>query len=812
MARLLQDIRYGVRMLAKNPGFTVVAVLTLALGIGANTAIFSVVQRVLLRALPYQNPESLVQISNTYFPMWPELGLSPGDFQDWRRDARSFSGMAAYVEVARGFNLTGEGEPQRIQATFATSALFPLLGVRPAAGRAFVPEEDKAGSAPVVMLSHRFWESRFGSDPAVVGRTISLDGKRLSLVGVLPAGFPLAAWADLWMPAGQYQDDLTGRVHHPFTAIARLKPGITISQAQAELLALNKQSGISFPDTHKNWGVIAKRMEDPAATKMRRALLVLFAAVGFVLLIACANIVNLLLARNASRQKEIALRIALGASRVRLVSQLLTESVLLSLLGGALGLLLAATGLSVADKFVPPDFAGVRLGEVNGWVLGFTIAVCFLAGVVCGLIPALQTLKTDLHGVLKEGGRTSRGSGGQRVRHVIVVSQVALALIPLAGAGLLIRSFHRLLAVDPGFQPDHILAMEVDQPTLSLEEINRLTPAEQQNFGTKQSLEFEQVATRIEGLPGVKRVGGVDVLPLGSSTVQASRFLVEGQPVPSAGARPVAEVRTASLGYFGVIGIPLLQGRTFTQEDWALTNVVINRTMAQRFWPGGAALGKRVNVCTLDSKPCFYSVVGVVGDVHQYGLDTAPSFDIYFTGGWTPYFVIRTASDASSVAQAAIREVHQVDPNLPVTHIVTLDDILSESVSPRRFSTVLLGIFAVLALALAAIGIYGVMSYVVSWRTQEIGIRMALGAQPRDVLNLVVGRGARLAFAGVAIGLAGALALTHLLAGLLYGVGASDPLTFTGVALLLAFVALLACYIPARRAMRVDPMIALRHE
>jgi predicted permease len=812
MAGLLQDIRYGVRMLAKNPGFTIVAVLTLALGIGANTAIFSVVQRVLLRALPYQHPESLVQISNTYFPTWPELGLSPGDFQDWRRDARSFSEMAAYVNVTRGFNLTGDGEPQRVQATFATSGLFSMLGVRPVVGRAFVPEEDKAGSAPVVMLSHRFWESRFGSDPAVVGRTLSLDGNRVTLVGVLPTGFPLAAWADVWMPVGQYQDDLTGHVHHPYTAIARLKPGVTLSQAQSELLALNKQTGISFPDTHKNWGVIAKRMEDPSAVKMRRALLVLFAAVGFVLLIACANIVNLLLARNASRQKEIALRIALGASRVRLVNQLLTESVLLALLGGVVGLLLAAAGLGVADKFVPPDFGGMKLSGINGWVLGFTIAVCFLAGIACGLIPALQTLRTDLHAVLKEGGRTSRGSGGQRVRHVLVVAQVALALIPLAGAGLLIQSFNRLLAVDPGFQPDHILAMEVDQPTLSLDEINHLTPAEQQNFGTKQSLEFEQVATRIASLPGVKHVGGVDVLPLGSTTVQASRFLVEGQAVPAAGARPVAEIRTASLGYFGVVGIPLLQGRTFTQEDWVLTNVVINRTLAQRFWPGGDAIGKRINVCTLGSAPCFYSIVGVVGDVHQYGLDTPPSFDIYFTGGWTPYFVIRTASDPSSVAQAAIREVHQVDPNLPVTHVVTLDSILTDSVSPRRFSTVLLGVFAALALALAAIGIYGVMSYVVSWRTQEIGVRMALGAQPRDVLNLVIGRGAQLAFAGVAIGLVGALMLTHLLASLLYGVRASDPLTFAGVALLLAFVALLACYIPARRAMRVDPMVALRYE
>ncbi|MGB0036204.1 MAG: ABC transporter permease, partial [Candidatus Acidiferrales bacterium] len=381
MGRLLQDIRYGIRMLAKNPGFTFVAVLTLALGIGANTAIFSVVERVLVRPLPYQNPESLVEIWNTYYPNWPQFGLSPGDFQDWRSQATNFSDMAAYVSVAVGFNLTGEGEPQRVQSTYATSNLFSLLGIHPAVGRGFVPEEDKPGSAPVVMVSHRFWVSRFGSDPAVVQRTLTLDGKRYTLIGVLPGNFPLVPWADLWMPVGQYQDDLTTRIHHPYTAVARLKPGVGVSQARAELVALNHQTALAFPDTHKNWGVAVQRMEDASAARMRRALLVLFVAVGFVLLIACANIVNLLLARNAARQKEIALRIALGASRSRLIGQLLTESVLLSLLGGALGVFLAGAGLEILDRFVPSDLAGLKESGLNSLVLGFTVVVCVLSGV-----------------------------------------------------------------------------------------------------------------------------------------------------------------------------------------------------------------------------------------------------------------------------------------------------------------------------------------------------------------------------------------------------------------------------------------------
>ncbi len=812
METLLQDLRHAFRALRKNPGFAAIAILTLGLAIGANTAIFSVVENVLLRPLPYPDPSALVQIWNTYLPAFPQVPDSSGDFQDFQRQAKSFSQMASYVDIPRGFNLAGEGQAERLEARLATSSLFPMLGIQPVAGRTFTPAEDKPGSAPVVLITHRFWQNHFGSDPSVVGRTLTLDGSGYILVGVLPAEFPLAPTTDIWMPVSQYGDDLTSHLHHEFNIVARLKPGVTIAQAQAELDALNRQEDQAFPDTHKNWGVLVKPMEDASAAKMRVALLVLFGAVGLVLLVACANIVNLLLARNAARQKEIALRVALGANRSRLLGQLLTESTVLSLLGGALGLFLAAAGLRLLAAFVPSDLPSIKSTNLNGRVLSFTLAVSFLAGIFCGLIPAMQSLKQDLHGILKEGTRTSGTAAGQKIRNLLVVSEIALALIPLVGAGLLIRSFHQLMEVSPGFQSDHILTMEVDQPELPPAALNKLTTEQQIALARKQSLQFDELAQRLQSLPGTKTVGGVNVLPLGSAMRSASRFVVEGQPLPANGARPIAETRGVSPGYFAALGIPLRMGRPLDAHDYAGPNIVINETIAHRFWPRGDPIGKRVNLCSLDPTPCWSNIVGVVGNVHQYGLDAAPTLDIYYTGGWPQYTVIRTVSDPAQLAQTAASEIHKFDPNLPVTRIMTLDNLLADSVSPRRFSTFLLGVFAGLALVLAAMGIYGVMSYVVSLRTNEIGIRMALGAQPFDIWRLVIGRGAQLAFAGVLLGLVGAFALTRLISSLLYGVQPADPITFAAVAILLVSVALLACYVPARRAMRVDPMIALRYE
>jgi predicted permease len=687
-----------------------------------------------------------------------------------------------------------------------------LLGARVVVGRSFVPEENRAGSAPVVILGHRLWQSRFGGDPAIVGRTVTLDNKRYTVVGILPAGFRLLRWADLWMPIGQYDDDLTEHIHHAFVAIARLKPGISLSQARDEIGRLNEQEATAYPDAHKGFGVLVQKLQDPSAASLRSTLLVLFGAVGLVLLIACANIVNLLLVRNAAREREIAVRTALGANPWRLIRQLLTESTLLSLLGGAMGVLFAIVGLRALMALVPANLAILNGTGLNGWVLGFTIAICLATGLVCGLLPAARTLKTNLAGVLKQGSKGASSSGHHKTHNLLVISEIAMALVPLIGAGLLLRSFQHLLEVDPGFRPDHILTMEIQQPALSFAQLNQLSQEEQLKLGAKQSSQFEEIATQIRALPGVKQAGGIDDLPLGNEFREASRFVIEGQLVPAAGVRPIAQTRSVSLSYFSSLGIPLRAGRYFNENDWKVQNIVINENMARRYWPQGDALGKRVNFCSLDPKPCWFSVVGIVGNVHQFGLDAGPTFDTYFVFGWTPYLVVHTASDPVIVA-AAIRDVvHKVDPNLPITHITTMDGLLSDSVSPRRFSAVLVGIFAALALLLAAIGIYGVMSYTVSRRTQEIGLRLALGAQLTNVRGMILGQTLKLTLIGVGLGLAGAFVLARFLASLLFGIGTYDPVTFLGVAFLLIGVALAASYIPARRAMRVDPIVALRNE
>jgi putative ABC transport system permease protein len=809
---LWQDVRYGARQLRRSPGFTIVAVLTLALGIGANTAIFSVIEGVLLRPLPYDHPEKLIEVWNTYPPVVPQGGLSPGDFQDWRRTATTVSEMAGYSWIQQGFNLTGDGDPQRVQVSYATSNLFPMLGLSPAAGRMFVPDEDRPGSAPIVLLTHRFWQSRFGADPGVVGRTVTLDDVRYTVAGVLPANSHLLDSPDLWMPLGQFGDDLSEHLHHEIVAIARVKPGVRIAQARAEFEALNRQSAIAYPREHKNFGVEVRPMQDASAAQMRQSLLVLFAAVGLVLLIACANIVNLLLARNAAREKEMALRTALGANPSRLMRQLLTESMLLSLMGGALGLLLAAVGVRILGSAVPANLAAVRETQLNGSVLLFTIVVCLAAGIVCGFLPALQARTANVNAVLKQGGKDSGGLSSRRLHNLLVISEIALALIPLVGAGLLLRSLHELLNVSPGFRADHVLSMQIPQAAIPDAQFSKLTPAQRRQLTDKKSLEFQQIVEQVEGLPGVESAAGIDVLPLGSEIKQASRFVVEGQPIPDAGVRPLAEFRTVTPGYFSAVGIPLLSGRALRQEDWDGLHVDINEAMARRFWPQGDAIGKRINFCSFDPQPCWISIVGIVGNVHQFGLDAAPTYDVYFSGGWTPYLLIHTASDPQRVATAAANVIHKIDPALPVANVMTMDEVLSGTVSPRRFSAVLIGIFAGLALLLAAVGIYGVMSYMVGKRTNEIGIRMALGAQPRDVLRLVVGQGAKLALLGIGIGIAGALVLTRLMENLLFQVKPADPATFAGVAIVLAIVALTACYIPARRAMKVDPMTALRYE
>ncbi|HEV2422911.1 MAG TPA: ABC transporter permease [Candidatus Acidoferrales bacterium] len=813
MESLWQDLWFAFRMLRKSPSFTMVAILTLALGIGANTAIFSVIENVLLRPLPYDRPQQLIEIWDTYAvaPGIP-LGVSPGDFQDWRTQATTVSAMGGFSWLADGANFTDGESPQRVEIQYATSNFFPILGIKPLAGRFFLSAEDRPGSAPIVILSHHFWQSRFGSDPGVLGRTMTLDGLRYSIVGILPGNSGVLDSPDLWMPLGQYGADLTNHAYHEIEAIARLKPGVTIAQAQAEFEAFNRRSAISYPEPHKGFDVVVRPMQNPAAAQMRQSLLVLFAAVGLVLLIACANIVNLLLARYAAREKEIALRIAIGANSRRLMQQLLTESMLLAFAGGALGIALAAAGVQVLGLLAPANLVVVRTSRLDGAVLLFTLSACVLVGLVCGLLPALQVRKTNVNAALKAGSKGSRAFSGRKLHSFVVVSEIALALVPLVGAGLLLRSLHDLLNVSPGLRADHLLTMHIPMAAIPTDAYSKMTPAQRQAATQKQSLEFLQIVQQLDAIPGVKSAAGISLLPLGSGLRGTGRFVIEGRPIPDAGIRPVSWNRVITPSYFSTAGIPLLRGRALTQEDWTASNIVIDETMARHFWPNGDALGKRLNFCSLEPKPCWFSIVGIVGSVHQFGLDAAPTYASYFCGGWTDYLLIRTSSDPHLVASAATNDIHKIDPMLPVDRVSTMEEVLSGTISPRRFSAVLISIFAALALALAAIGIYGVMSYMVGKRAGEIGIRMALGAQQRNILQLVLSQGAKLMLIGVAIGAAAAVGLTRLLSSQLYGIRATDPPTFVGVAILLALVALLACYIPARRATKVDPLVALRYE
>jgi putative ABC transport system permease protein len=806
------DLRFGLRTLRKSRGFTAIAVLTLALGIGANTAIFSVVENVLLRPLPYNRPESLVEIWNTY-PGFQTVGISAGDYADFHRLAKSFSAMGAYGEVSQGFNLTGVGEPERVQASVASSDLFSTLGIRAVVGRTFLREEDKPGGAAVVLLSHRYWQRRFGADPAVVGRDVALDGRKFSVAGVLPETFRIMRTMDLWLPINGYQGSLDDHIHHGIIPVARLKVGVTAAQAGAEIETLNRQEAIAYPDSHKSWGTLVLSMEDPSAAKLRATLLVLFAAVGLVLLIACANIASLLLARNAAREREMALRTALGAAPGRLVRQLLTEAVLLSLCGGGAGLLLAAAGIQALGALAPRELSVIRETRIDVPVLAFTIGVCLTSGILCGLLPALRARMRDLNSILKQGSKGTGAPGSHRVHNALVVSEIALALVPLIGAGLLLQSFRHLLDVAPGFETDHVLSMQITQAAIPLVEAAKLSQEQQIELGNKQSLQFDQIVQQLRAVPGVKSAGGISTLPLANDMREASRFLIEGQPVPSTGVRPVAQIRTVSPEYFATVGIPLQKGRLLTRDDWKQQDkIVINDAMARRFFANEDPIGHRVNFCSLDPQPCWFSIVGIVGNVHQFGLEAGPTYDAYFTGGWTPHLVMRTVSDAAAIAAAAKEVVHEVDPSLPVTEVTTLEGVLSRSISPRRFSAVLVGVLAGLALVLSAVGIYGVMSYTVGQRTQEIGIRMALGAQPGTMLARVLRRGAGLALAGIAAGVLGALALTRFLSSLLFAVQPTDPLTFVTVPTLLLLVALAACYVPARRAMKVDPVVALRDE
>ena len=805
---LWQDLRYGLRMIVKNPAFTAIAVIALALGIGANSAIFSVVNTVLLQPLPYKDPDRLMMVwEDRAARGFPRDTPAAANYIDWRDQNQVFEGMAAMANES--FNLTGTGDPERIDGRRVSASLFPLLGVEPFLGRAFAPEEDQPGGNKVVILSHALWKRRFNTDANIVGKAFTFNGESVQVVGVMPAHFQFPTPEDeLWVPIAFTNEQAASRGRHYLQVIGRLKPGVNLQQARAEMNTIAARLTQQYPNTNTQLGVAVVPLHEQLVGDIKPALLVLLGAVGFVLLVACANVANLLLARAAGRQKEIALRVALGASRWRLIRQFLTESVLLAALGGAVGLLLAVVGLRVLKTFIPDTISQAQAITIDYKVLLFTLGVSLLTGLIFGLAPATQASNFNLNESLKEGGRDSTtGARGNRIRSLLVVTEVAVSLLLLIGAGLLINSFLRLRSVDPGFRAENLLTMKVVLPKLKYPE------------HAQRSAFYSDLTRRVEALPGVKSAAVTTNLPL---YLQGNSITInfDGRPEPPPGQRPVVVTRVISPSYFSTMSIPLLAGRNINDQDRLELPavVVISETMAKRFWPGEDPIGKRIVAGPLNSPPEeWMTVIGIVKDVRQFELVADPKPQMYLSYQQASFFepndlVVSTTVDPVSLAATVRKAVWEVDKDQPVSNIRTMEDILSESIARQRFTMLLLGIFAGVALLLAAVGIYGVMSYSLAQRTHEIGIRMALGAQRSHVLKLAVGQGLKLVLIGVAIGLAAALALTRVMKTLLFGVSATDPTTIVAISVLLVGVALLASYIPARRATKVDPLVALRYE
>jgi putative ABC transport system permease protein len=809
---LWQDLRYGVRTMRKSPGYMAAAVLTLALGIGANTAIFSVVNAVLLRPLPYEHPERLVRV----LMFDTKHGETSRDhaylnFADLRAQNNSFEGLAAYADG--GASLTGDAAPERISGITASANLFSVLGVNAQLGRTFTPEDERPGASAVV-ISHGLWQRKFGSDSRAVGRQITLGGKPETVVGVLPAGFRFPfintqpEYFVTFDPQGSMEKQ---RGANYVEVIGRLKEGVPVGRAEAEMSAIAGRLEQQYPEENDGESVSLVPAHEDLVGDMRPTLLLLLGAVGFVLLIACANVANLQLARASGRGREVAIRTALGASRRRIVRQLLTESLLLSTAGGALGLLLAAWGISIISAFVPADIPRVREAGLDPVVLTFTLVASVLTGVAFGLAPALQVSRVDLNETLKEGGRgATEGRGRNRVRGLLIVSEVALSLVLLVGAGLLIKSFVNLRNTNAGFDPRHVLTASVSLPK------NRYSKEEQQARFYRRAVE------RAAALPGVEAAGAILPLPYSDNGIETN-FSVEGQPELSPGAQPVAGGRIITPDYLRVMGIPLVKGRTFDEHDTADAPQVllVNETLARRYFPDRDPIGQRLHVGLNGIRG---EIVGVVGDMRDRHLEKEADPEYYVPYQQVPVgsmaLVLRARSDDPADLAAPLRAVVQdLDKDLPLYEVRTMESRVADSVARQRFSMTLLVAFAGLALlvafaglALAGVGIFSVMSFLVAQRTHEIGVRVALGAQPRDILRMAARRGMALALLGVAAGLAAAFALTRLMAGLLYGVTPTDPITFVGVSLLLALVALLACLVPARRATKVDPLVALRYE
>ncbi len=810
MGTFLQDVRYAVRTLLKSPGFAAVAVLALALGIGANTAIFSVVKAVLLSPLPYPEPERLVWVreSNPGADI-PDEPASAPNYNDWRTQVRSFDGLAAYANTALTLTDGGGGEPERIPAVSTSANFFQVVGVAPALGRGFLPEEETAGKNRVVVLSHGLWQRRFGASPQALGQTITLGGNAYTVVGVAPADFkspvrgPKAP--EMWVPIA-FNFNQNVRRSDYLNVIGRLRAGATIGQAQAELAGVAARLEQEYPATNAGWTVTTQPLHERVVGNVRQALWVLMGVVGFLLLIACANVANLLLARAAARRQELAVRSALGAGRGRLVRQLLTESLLLGIAGGGLGLILAAWGVELLVALSPGNIPRLEEAGLDARVLAFTFGVSVLTGVVFGLLPALSASKTDLAESLKEGGSRgpTAGQGARRLRSSLVIAEIAITAVLLACAGLMIRSFNAIQSVDPGFRPERVLTFEFSLPSAKYKDEPQIAAF------------YEQLTARAAALPGVERAALVDSLPLGGGADVLS-FVIEGRPELPPEKVQDAMFSTATPDYFDVLGIGHVRGERLTERhrDGVPDVGVINETMARKFWPDEDPIGKRVNLGDPARAP-WITVIGVVKDARSSGLDKEPYAQMYLPAlqfrQRTMTFVARTSADPATLVPALRRELGALDQDLPLYNVRTMEQVLAESVARRRFQMILIAAFAGVGLLLAAVGIYGVISYTVTQRSHEIGVRMALGARASDILKLVVGQGLGLTLAGVGLGLAGSFALTRVLSSLLYGVTATDPLTFACVSLAMLGVALLACLIPARRATKVDPMVALRYE
>jgi putative ABC transport system permease protein len=804
MGTLLQDVRYGLRMLGKAPGFAAIAVLTLALGIGANTAIYTAVDRILLRPLPYAQPERLVVLWEDFSRIgFPRNNLSPADYVDWKNQNSVFEDVAA--TRSRVATLTMGGPPEMVIGRGVTANFFPVLGVSPLIGRTFTEAEDKA-QTPVVLLSYRLWQRRYGGDAGVIGRSIAMNGAQVTVIGVMPASFAYPRRAiEYWVPANFTPADLANRGSHFLGTVARLKPGVSLDQARAEMQTIAKRLEIEYPSTNANVAAVVRPLREQIVGEIQRPLLVLLAAAGFVLLIACSNLANLLLARATGRRREMAVRTALGASRKRLVRQILTESFLLSALAALSGLLLARWGMVVLEALVPSGIPDSELG-LNGQVLLFAAAIAIGTAILFGLPSALQGAGVSMNEVLKQGGRAGATGRSKILRNVLVISQVALALMLLVGAGLLLKTFARLRSVDPGFRPDNVLTIMAELPRQKYS-----TDASRVEF-------FDQAEQRIRALPGVQGAGFASDLPF-TSQGDTDGFRIEGRPEPRSNAELDALYREVTNDYLQTIGARLLEGRLFDSRDGASSQraVIINETFAKGFWPGESPVGKRMQVGKTGPDQPWLTIVGVVADMRERGLLLAMKPGMYvpvkqIAQPDPSYLAVLTAGDPLALAAAVREAVWAVDREQPVSNVRTMRNLMEEETGSQRQVMTLLGIFAALALLLASLGIYGVLSYAVAQRTQEIGIRMALGAGPLDVLRMVVAQGLGVALVGVGMGLVGALALTRVMAGMLFEVSATDPATFAAVALFLTMIAAAACYLPARRASRVNPIIALRYE